>query len=60
GGHNFIQSAVADFLSTGKYRQHLRRAQKMYQENTLQICKLIRQALDSHCVLKGSYQLTMP
>ncbi|WP_202889060.1 PLP-dependent aminotransferase family protein [Pseudoalteromonas citrea] len=60
GGHNLIQSAVADFLSTGKYKQHLRRAQKLYQENNQQFCKLLRQALDSHCVLKGGYQLTMP
>ncbi|MBE0370632.1 aminotransferase-like domain-containing protein [Pseudoalteromonas aurantia] len=60
GGHNLIQSAVADFLASGKYKQHLKCARKQYQENLHVFCTLLRQALDHHPQLNGCYQLTHP
>lgn len=60
GGHNLIQSAVADFLVGGRYKQHLAQARKLYQRNMQLFYKRLRAQLDSQLVLKDRYFLSKP
>ncbi|MGF1777257.1 PLP-dependent aminotransferase family protein [Vibrio nomapromontoriensis] len=58
GSQNLIQSAVGEFLATGKYKQHVRRMTRYYQNNLTHFIALLRQRLDSH--FHDQYSLTSP
>ncbi|MDO6705611.1 PLP-dependent aminotransferase family protein [Photobacterium sp. 1_MG-2023] len=60
GSLNLMQSAVAEFLKTGKYRAHLRKVQRYYQRNQRQFCQALTAALDSYPWLLGRYHLYQP
>ena len=48
GSLNLIQSAVGDFLSTGKYRQHVNKMRRVYQYNVRQFSNLLSLALNRY------------
>lgn len=60
GSLNLMQSAVADFLSRGKYKQHVKKMQRDYQTKTRQFCLQLSSALDQYPNLTGQYQLHCP
>ena len=55
-----MQSAVGQFLTTGKYRSHLSKMKRLYQTNQKQFQSLLIQALDSYPHLVGRYHLSKP
>ena len=60
GSLNLMQSAVADFLNSGKYRQHVKRMQREYHANVRIFCQQLSRSLDAYIHLKGRYQLYCP
>lgn len=60
GSSNLMQSAVGQFLTTGKYRSHLSKMKRLYQTNQKQFQSLLIQALDSYPHLVGRYHLSKP
>lgn len=60
GGSNLMQSAVADFLTTGKYKTHLSRVRRVYQQNQRRFNLMLSCALNQHENLIGRYHLTQP
>ncbi|WP_087018532.1 PLP-dependent aminotransferase family protein [Thaumasiovibrio subtropicus] len=60
GSINLVQTAVASFLKTGKYRQQLHRVRRLYQQNQKCFHQHLCEALDAHENVKGRYQLTRP
>ncbi|WP_428774663.1 PLP-dependent aminotransferase family protein [Vibrio sp.] len=60
GSLNLIQSGLADFLSTGKYRLHLNKMCRLYQSNLKQFSQLLLHALNQYPELSGRYHLTQP
>lgn len=60
GSLNLMQSAVAGFLSRGKYKQHVKQMQRDYQTKTRQFCLQLSSALDQYPNLTGRYQLHCP
>lgn len=60
GSLNLVQSAVADFLNSGKYKQHVKRMQREYQTNVRMFCQHLSGSLDAHANLNGRYQLYCP
>lgn len=60
GSPNLIHSAVAQFLESGKYRQHLGKIRRSYAKKQKLFHNLFTQALDHHPQLKGHYHLTQP
>ncbi|MGF1761071.1 PLP-dependent aminotransferase family protein [Photobacterium sagamiensis] len=60
GSLNLMQSAVGDFLKTGKYRQHLSKIRRSYRTNQREFYTQLTQALDSYPCLKGNYHLSQP
>ncbi|MCG7489298.1 PLP-dependent aminotransferase family protein [Vibrio sp. Of14-4] len=60
GSLNLIQSAVGDFLSTGKYRQHVNKMRRVYQYNVRQFSNLLSLALNRYDDLRGRFHLSQP
>lgn len=57
GSLNLMQSAVATFLTSGKYRTHMARMCRVYQANVRRYLQLLNQCLDEHVELKNRYQI---
>lgn len=57
GSLNLIQSAVATFLTSGKYRLHTARMCRAYQSNVQRFLQILHQCLDTHSELKNQYQI---
>ncbi|MGB5804100.1 MAG: PLP-dependent aminotransferase family protein [Vibrio anguillarum] len=60
GSLNLIQSAVAEFLESGKYRQHLAKMRRTYQLNQQRFAKLLTTSLNHYPSLQGQFQLSRP
>lgn len=60
GSLNLMQSAVADFLSSGKYRQHVHKMQRLYQTNSKLFYQHLTKSLNQHSNLRGRYKLVLP
>ncbi|MDN3682213.1 PLP-dependent aminotransferase family protein [Vibrio tapetis subsp. quintayensis] len=60
GGSNLMQSAVADFLTTGKYKIHLNKIRRVYQQNQRRFNLMLSQELNLHDNLVGRYHITQP
>ncbi|NVD08886.1 PLP-dependent aminotransferase family protein [Vibrio sp. JPW-9-11-11] len=60
GSLNLMQSAVADFLNQGKYKQHVKKMQRDYHTKVRQFCQQLSLALDDYSNLKGQYQIHCP
>ncbi len=60
GSLNLMQSAVGEFLSSGKYRQHIQRMRRHYNHNCRQLHSELTKALNEEKMLKGRYQLHRP
>ncbi|MCK6264414.1 PLP-dependent aminotransferase family protein [Vibrio sp. ZSDE26] len=58
GSLNLMQSAVAEFLTTGKYRSHTNKMRRLYQSNGKKLYQWLTSALDQYSSLKGHYHLT--
>ncbi|KJY82834.1 transcriptional regulator [Vibrio galatheae] len=60
GSLNLMQSAVADFLSSGKYRQHVYKMRRFYQNNTRLLLQELSNAFDQYPSLKHKYKAILP
>lgn len=60
GSLNLMQSAVAAFLSTGKYRTHLVRMRRLYQSRQQRFAYILTQAFNARPELYGRYHLSRP
>ncbi|GAB3515431.1 aminotransferase-like domain-containing protein [Photobacterium alginatilyticum] len=60
GSLNLMQSAVGQFLTTGKYRQHLGKIRKSYARRQRLFFKLFTTELDRFPWLQGQYHLSQP
>ncbi|WP_432816151.1 PLP-dependent aminotransferase family protein [Vibrio intestinalis] len=60
GSLNLMQSALSSFLASGKYRSHINKMRRVYQQNSKQMIKLLKQALNEYPSLKEHYHLTQP
>ncbi len=60
GSPGLIQSALTEFLSTGKYRQHIGKMSRYYQTATRKFCHRLTLVLDQHSSLRGRYHLSQP
>ncbi|HFK4407168.1 TPA: PLP-dependent aminotransferase family protein, partial [Vibrio parahaemolyticus] len=57
GSLNLMQSAVATFLTSGKYRTHTARMGRVYQNNMRRFIQMLHQYLDEYESLKNRYQI---
>lgn len=55
GSLNLMQSAVATFLTSGKYRTHTARMGRVYQNNMRRFIQMLHQYLDEYESLKNRY-----
>ncbi|PSW25992.1 transcriptional regulator [Photobacterium swingsii] len=60
GSLNLMQSAVGEFLSSGKYRQHLGVIRRTYRRNQRNFAALFVDALNQHPSLVGQFHLSQP
>ncbi|MCG9595470.1 PLP-dependent aminotransferase family protein [Vibrio sp. Isolate25] len=60
GSLNLMQSAVGEFLSSGKYRQHTNKMKRIYQHNTRRFSQQLTEALNQYSELKNHYHLSQP
>lgn len=60
GSLNLMQSAAGEFLTTGKYRMHVDKVRRLYQNNLKQFSALLSQALDQYPLLKNQYHISRP
>ncbi|MEI8595336.1 aminotransferase-like domain-containing protein [Photobacterium sp. Hal280] len=60
GSLNLMQSAVAEFLKTGKYRTHLSKVRRYYQRNQRAFSQRFCAALDNYPWMAGRYHLYQP
>ncbi|MEI8673702.1 PLP-dependent aminotransferase family protein [Vibrio sp. SA48] len=60
GSLNLMQSAVAEFLSSGKYRQHLNKMRRTYQQNQQRFAKLLTNELNKYPSLQDQFHLSRP
>lgn len=60
GSLNLMQSAVGEFLSSGKYRQHINKMKRTYQNNTRRFSSLLTEALNQYPELRSHYHLSQP
>lgn len=60
GSLNLMQSAVAEFLTTGKYRSHVQKMRRLYQHNTKLFITQLDLALQRYPTLSGRYSLHQP
>ncbi|CCN49532.1 putative Bacterial regulatory protein GntR [Vibrio nigripulchritudo MADA3029] len=59
GSLNLIQTAVGEFLSTGKYRQHLMKIRRNYAKKQKQFVTWLRESLDEQPALKDLYSMNV-
>ncbi len=59
GSLNLMQAAIGEFLSTGKYRQHLMKIRRHYAKKQRLFIPWLTQALDSHDCLKNQYSMNV-
>lgn len=52
GGLNLMQSALAAFFTSGKYKTHLARMKRLYQSNGKRFHALLKESLDDHPILR--------
>ncbi len=57
GSLNLMQSAVAAFLTSGKYRTHTSRMRRQYQSNVRRFLSLFTQQMDLHNDLRNRYRV---
>ncbi|NAW56902.1 MULTISPECIES: aminotransferase-like domain-containing protein [unclassified Vibrio] len=60
GSQNLIQSAAAEFLTTGKYRQHINKMRRTYQHNQRRLHQQLSDALNRYSNLHKRFYLTQP
>ncbi|MGF1681285.1 PLP-dependent aminotransferase family protein [Photobacterium minamisatsumaniensis] len=60
GSPNLMHSAVGQFLSTGKYRQHLGKIRRSYAKKQKMFYQQLTQALDQYPNLYNHYHLSQP
>ncbi|WP_082008678.1 PLP-dependent aminotransferase family protein [Photobacterium gaetbulicola] len=60
GSPNLIHSAVAQFLASGKYRQHLGKIRRSYAKKQQVFYQQLTLALDQYPQLRDHYHLTQP
>ncbi|MCW8327216.1 PLP-dependent aminotransferase family protein [Photobacterium sp. SDRW27] len=60
GSLNLMQSAVGQFLTTGKYRQHLSKIRKSYSKKHRLFYQTFTMELDHYPQLKNQYHLSQP
>lgn len=60
GSLNLMQSAVGQFLTTGKYRQHLSKIRKSYARKQRLFYQAFTAELDSYPWLQNHYHLSQP
>ncbi|PSW21233.1 PLP-dependent aminotransferase family protein [Photobacterium sanctipauli] len=60
GSPNLMHSAVGEFLSTGKYRQHLGKIRRSYAKKQKLFHQRLSHELDQYSHLQGHYHLSLP
>ncbi|MEF1291981.1 aminotransferase class I/II-fold pyridoxal phosphate-dependent enzyme, partial [Vibrio sp. M260118] len=60
GSLNLMQSAVADFLNSGKYRSHVQKMQRFYQHNSKIFYQHLTKTLNQYAFLQGRYKVVLP
>ncbi|RTZ18217.1 PLP-dependent aminotransferase family protein [Vibrio aquaticus] len=60
GSLNLMQSAVGEFLGSGKYRPHVQKMQRLYQANLKLFHHHLTQSLNQYPELVGQYHAVMP
>lgn len=60
GSLNLMQSAVGEFLGSGKYRLHVQKMQRLYQANLKLFHQQLIQSLNQYPELVGQYHVVMP
>ncbi|WP_217515306.1 PLP-dependent aminotransferase family protein [Vibrio metschnikovii] len=60
GSLNLIQSAVAEFLSSGQYKTHLAKMRRLYQYRQQTFTTMLNQAFNGQQGLQGQYHLCHP
>lgn len=58
GSLNLMQSAVGEFLTSGKYRNHISKMRRCYQNNAKRYIQLFRNAMDAHPELINQYHIS--
>ncbi|OAN13813.1 transcriptional regulator [Photobacterium jeanii] len=60
GSLNLMQSAVGEFLTSGKYRQHVQTICRTYRKNQKLFFQHLVEALNQYPQLEGRYHLSQP
>ncbi|MDK9738864.1 PLP-dependent aminotransferase family protein [Vibrio sp. D404a] len=58
GSSNLMQSAVGQFLTTGRYRSHIAKMKRLYQTNQKQFYNALTESLNQYSELRGRYHLS--
>lgn len=58
GSLNLMQSAVGEFLTSGKYRNHISKMRRCYQNNAKRYIQLFKNAMDAHPQLINQYHIS--
>ena len=58
GSLNLMQSAVGEFLTSGKYRNHISKMRRCYQNNAKRYIQLFKSAMDAHPELINQYHIS--
>lgn len=57
GSLNLMQTAVASFLTSGRYRSHTARMRRIYQHNSKLFCQMLIKALNQYPSMLGRFTL---
>lgn len=60
GSLNLMQSAVGEFLTSGRYRQHIQKMRRLYAHNSRLFVSELTSALNRIEPLSGAYQIHRP
>lgn len=58
GSSNLMQSAVGQFLTSGRYRSHIAKMKRLYQTNHKQFHTALSESLNQYPQVKGRYHLS--
>jgi DNA-binding transcriptional MocR family regulator len=58
GSLNLMQSAVGEFLTSGKYRNHISKMRRCYQNNAKRYIQLFKNAMDAYPELINQYHIS--
>ncbi|KAB0291783.1 PLP-dependent aminotransferase family protein [Vibrio fortis] len=58
GSSNLMQSAVGQFLTSGRYRSHIAKMKRLYQANYKQFHTALTESLNQYPQVKGRYHLS--